>query len=152
MNAPTALQHDCLTPNELRQILELTVAQIDMALKEAAGSVELLGQELARFQKQTKGGAAAQAALAHIQFFDKLSQRLSHARHGMEMAIRRTAQAPATHSAHWTETTTELRQFYSTADERVLFDFYFKGLTRGNFLQALGQMQESSRSGELDLF
>lgn len=140
------------THRELRQLMDLTIAQIEAALREAQSSADALGRELVTVSRQAKGSQAAQAALAHMQFFDKLSQRLSHARAGLEIPIKHLASAPPVNSANWNSIKDELRNLYTTSDERVLFDIHFGGLHAGNFMKALEQMRESSRSGELDLF
>ena len=141
-----------LSLSELRQIMELTSAQIDMALHEAATSTQVLGEHLAELNLLTNVTELARRALESLQFFDKFSQRLANARAGLELACNRLTDVPRTNSENWAAFCSQLRELYSTADERVLFDFYFKGLGADNFLQALGQLREYARSGEPDLF
>jgi hypothetical protein len=137
---------------ELRQIMELTSAQLDSALRDAVNPSQALGRELADLNRLTKGSEVARRALECLQFFDKLAQRLANARAGLDLACNRLADAPRKNSDGWVEFAGQVRELYSTADERVLFDFFFKGLGADNFLQALGQLREYSRAGEPDMF
>jgi hypothetical protein len=144
--------YEQLTRHELRLLMELAIAQIAAALKEAKSGTEALGRDLTTIGRQTKGGGAATAALAQLQFFDKLSQRLEHACAGLEVPVRMLAGAAPEHSPGWRNVANEIRNLYTTSDEQVIFDFFFGGFRADNFQQALGAMLNSARSGDLDLF
>lgn len=148
VTTPTAT----LTAHELRLLLELATLQISAALRDADASAGPMSQALAAFADKAAGSEEAQIALQQLQFFDKLSQRLTHVLQALEIPLAQLANAPREHSANWTDVVARVRAGYTTADERVLLDLHFRGLGRKVMFQALQAMQESSRGGELDLF
>lgn len=132
--------------------MDLAIAQVTAALRDAKSSADLLVRDLASVARQARGSTAAHSALANMQFFDKLSQRLANVCGGLEIPVKLLANAPPSHSQKWPDIQRELRSMYTTADEHVLCDIHFGGLRADNFNQALGTLRASARSGELDMF
>jgi hypothetical protein len=132
--------------------MELAILQISAALKDAEASTKPLGAALCAFSKRAAGSAEARLALQHLQFFDKLSQRLAHVQQALQLPASVLAGMPATHSPNWSQTIERIRSCYTTADERALFDFFFKGLGSDVLRDTLQALQGVSRNGELDLF
>lgn len=141
-----------LTPFELRALLQISIAQMDAATKEAGVAVGALSTALGIIAKKPDDPEALQVAMTHAQFFDKFAQRLAHVREGLEILAAEQPAAPGLHSAAWPRVKQAIRDRYTTADECVLFDLYFLGLGKDVLGNALRQLRDAANSGDLDLF
>jgi hypothetical protein len=163
----------------LRQFLELGAAQLDAAVRESdarvdvlAGSIGMLASEACDLKKLTRGWGAesdsspvdqaqvrrlvesidqqAQAAITALQFYDKLIQRLTHVRDGLAIPADATAGVGTLAATNWSKLLEQVRERYSTVEERVLFDFMMSGLSAEQMLKALSAMRSSVAAGEYE--
>jgi len=165
----------------LRQFLELGAAQLDAAVRESdtrvdvlAGTIGTLASDASELKKHARQLAdtdnapsdvraqiqrlaeaidqQAQAAIIALQFYDKLIQRLTHVRDGLAIPADSTAAIAAGASPSWTKLLEQVRERYSTVEERVLFDFMMRGLSAEQMLKALTAMRSSVAAGEFEAF
>jgi hypothetical protein len=165
----------------LRQFLELGAAQLDAAVRESdtrvdvlAGTIGTLASDASELKKHARQLAdtdsapsdlraqvqrlaeaidqQAQAAIIALQFYDKLIQRLTHVRDGLAIPADSTAAISSGASPSWTKLLEQVRERYSTVEERVLFDFMMRGLSAEQMLKALTAMRSSVAAGEFEAF
>ena len=94
----------------------------------------------------------AQQAVVALQFYDKLVQRIAHVRDGLTIPAEAVAAGPRLRSATCEQLLGQVRSRYSMVEERVLFDFLFRGTGSREVMQALTSLLGASRPGELELF
>lgn len=165
----------------LRQFLELGAAQLDAAVRESdarvdvlAGTIGMLASDACDLKKLAHQWAAsaeapvdfaaqlqrlaeaidrqAQAAITALQFYDKLIQRLTHVRDGLAIPADSSANIGARAAPAWTRLLEQVRERYSTVEERVLFDFMMSGLSSEQMLKALSAMRSCVAAGEYEAF
>jgi hypothetical protein len=162
-----------LTGAEIHALLELGIAQLDGAVKEADGRVDRLAhslvdlrrgldeitQSLAQHASPTVLAARIEAmnenvnaAVVAMQFYDKLTQRLAHVREGLQMPRAHIDATDAPHSDHWADLCASIRARYSMVEERVVFDFLLRGTGPEQMLEALTDLRGATNPGELELF
>jgi len=164
---------------EITQSLELAIAQIDMALKEADTSViELIGamtsmtSQLNRIEAKTdklrqfpeldgtileieknckQAEFDMQQAVVAFQFYDRLSQRFLHVHENLA-AVAEVIKAPdQQHAALWHNLHKKVRSVYSLEQEQRLYQNSLAGSSVGNTnKQANANMQ--STSDDIELF
>jgi hypothetical protein len=96
--------------------------------------------------------AHVQAAIRGLQFYDKLTQRLSHVRDGLAIPADGMAGAGARAETDWQKILAAVRARYSMVEERVLFDFMMRGLSTTEMLAALRSLRDAASPGELEVF
>jgi len=165
---------------ETIMMLNLAVAQIEVALKESSGSVEVLtnaftgmyenlmslvnaAQDLPDSPvKQTierSGGAVSdqmQHAIVAFQFYDRLSQRLSHACRSLD-ELTGIVNDPARlyNPFAWHALQQQIRSKYTMEDEKLMFD---KLIETGNVQVALEEYvnlkhkQAGAATSDIELF
>ena len=137
----------------LRLFLDLGVAQLDAALRESDAQVgrlsevlTLLAAELRDWGRHAEPAVAVpleglaahvQAAIRGLQFYDKLTQRLSHVRDGLAIPADGMAGAGARAETDWQKILAAVRARYSMVEERVLFDFMMRGLSTTEMLSLI---------------
>jgi hypothetical protein len=152
----------------LRLFLDLGVAQLDAALRESDAQVgrlsevlTLLAAELRDWGRHAEPAVAVpleglaahvQAAIRGLQFYDKLTQRLSHVRDGLAIPADGMAGAGARAETDWQKILAAVRARYSMVEERVLFDFMMRGLSTTEMLAALRSLRDAASPGELEVF
>ncbi len=166
----------------LRQFLELGAAQLDAAVRESdtrvdvlAATIGMLASDACDLKKVTRRWATgaegappdlqaqiqrlaeaidqqAQAAITALQFYDKLIQRLTHVRDGLAIPADSTAGVGPHAAPSWSKLLEQVRDRYSTVEERVLFDFMMSGLSAEQMLKALSAMRSSVAAGEYEAF
>jgi hypothetical protein len=162
-----------LTGAEIHSLLELGIAQLDGAVKEADGRVDRLAhslvdlrrgldeitQLLAQHASPTVLAARIEAmnenvnaAVVAMQFYDKLTQRLAHVREGLHMPRAHINATVTPHSDHWVDLCAAIRARYSMVEERVVFDFLLRGTGPEQMLEALTDLRGATNPGELELF
>ncbi len=162
-----------LTPAELRRFLELGVAQLDAAIKDADGNVDKLTRSVSQTAQlsgeiatligrhevndqlldlSVKLGDAVHQAIIALQFYDKLIQRLAHVRDGLAIPATAVERAALTNSDAWKAVAEQVRMRYSMVEERVMFDFLIHGTGATQMLRALTDFRSATRGAELDLF
>lgn len=160
-------------------MLNLAVAQIEMALKESSGSVDVLtnsftdmyGNLMALVQEarslpdtpvrqaiEATGMAVSQQmqqVIIAFQFYDRLSQRLSHVCHSLD-DLTGIVNEPARlyNPFAWHALQQKIRSKYTMEDEKLMFDTL---LRTGNVKAALEQFvtakqHESGPSSDIELF
>lgn len=160
-------------------MINLAVAQLEMAMRESSGSVDVLTAAFTEMYGNLMGLVEAAAALPEspvkhsvqelgvgvsgqmqqaiiaFQFYDRLSQRLTHVSHSLEnlSAIVRDP-ARLYNPAAWRELQEQIRSKYTMEDERLMFDTL---VTTGNVRQALDQFlerkhQEAGDASDVELF
>jgi hypothetical protein len=165
---------------ELRRFLELGAAQLDAAMRESDARVDKLATAVSgvaadaraleqavrvldsqdaaavqharqRIRELTQGlSAHADATVTALQFYDKLIQRLTHVREGLVMPSDSAASRPV--AVDWNGLLEQVRDRYSTVEERVLFDFMMRGLNSDQMLKALSGLRASTSAGEFEAF
>jgi hypothetical protein len=170
---PGAAPAEAVTGAEVHSLLELGIAQLDGAVKEADGRVDRLAhslvdlrrgldeitQLLAQHASPTVLAARIEAmnenvnaAVVAMQFYDKLTQRLAHVREGLQMTRAHIDATDAPHSDHWADLCAAIRAQYSMVEERVVFDFLLRGTGPEQMLEALTDLRGATNPGELELF
>jgi hypothetical protein len=157
---------------ETIMMLNLAVAQIEMALKESSGSVEILTNSFTGMydslmalvaaanalpdspvkQSIADNGASVsgqmQQAIVAFQFYDRLSQRLSHACRSLD-ELSGIVNDPARlyNPFSWHALQQQIRSRYTMEDEKMMFD---KLLETGNVQAALDAYlaMKQTRAGE----
>lgn len=165
---------------ELRRFLELGAAQVDAALRESNSRVEKLASavtaiatdsraldqevraldptEATRARRARIGelivslNAHVQASITALQFYDKLVQRLTHVREGLAIPADTAGSTVNTSAKDWQALLLQVRERYSTVEERVLFDFMMHGLTADQMGKALTGLRASAAAGEFEVF
>ena len=151
-------------PGELRtpevcRFLDLTVTQLELALRESeppvsaiAGAIGALAaevRELERFLPDV--GPRLREAVVALQFYDRLSQRLTHARDGL-MLLAGALQNPAAGNAAWVGLHERVRRQYSMEQERRIFELAVAGAAPEEFSQALAAHSAESAEDRVELF
>lgn len=167
---------------ELRRFLELGAAQVDAAVRESNARVEKLAAAVTAIATDSRAleqevcaldsteatrvrhartrirelmeslNAHVQGSITALQFYDKLVQRLTHVREGLAIpadSAGRTANASA---SDWKALLQQVRERYSTVEERVLFDFMMHGLNADQMGKALTGLRASAAAGEFEAF
>jgi len=160
-------------------MLNLAVAQIEMAMKDSSGSVEVLtnafttmyGDLMALVQHVNslpdspvkssieeagaRVGGEMQQAIVAFQFYDRLSQRLSHVTRSLE-DLNGVVSNPALlyNPGAWHELQQKIRAKYTMEDEKLMFDTL---LATGDVKAALEQFvhakqEQSDGSSDVELF
>jgi hypothetical protein len=167
---------------ELRRFLELGAAQLDAAMRESDARVEKLAAAVTAIATDSRAlelevgaldateaarakharmriselieslNAHVQASITALQFYDKLVQRMTHVREGLAIPADSAGQAANLAAPDWKALLEQVRQRYSTVEERVLFDFMMHGLTADQMLKALTGLRASAAAGEFEAF
>lgn len=160
-------------------MINLAIAQLEMAMRESSGSVDVLTNSFTGMYGNMMGLAEAaeslpdtpmkhsiqelgvnvsgqmQHAIIAFQFYDRLSQRLSHVSSSLENLTAIVNDASRLYNpAAWLELQNQIRSRYSMEDEKLMFDTL---LTTGNVKLALEEyvsrkQKESGNSDGIDLF
>ena len=164
---------------ETIMMLNLAVAQIEMALKDSSGSVEVLTNSFTGMygnimalvaaahalpdtpvkQSIEESGAAVsvqmQQAIVAFQFYDRLSQRLSHACRSLD-ELTGIVNDPARlyNPFSWHALQQKIRSRYTMEDEKLMFD---KLIETGNVQAALDayvemKQKQAGDSSDIELF
>ncbi len=162
-----------LTLGELCSFVDLGVAQLEGAIREADTRVDRLAHSMVGLRESldklsglvqhrhsqhdlTESLNAMRehvsAAVIALQFYDKLTQRLQHVREGLLVPVSHVEEQPAAKSPHWDSLLERVRERYSMVEERVLFDFLMKGAGADQMLTALTDLRGATNPGELELF
>jgi hypothetical protein len=164
---------------ETIMMLNLAVAQIEMAMKESSGSVEVLthtfsgisGSLMALVEQahslpdspvkqaiEATGASVSgqmQKAIVAFQFYDRLSQRLSHVCRGLEDLNGIVGDPGKLYNpAAWHGLQQKIRAKYSMEDEKLMFD---KLLETGDVQAALeyylnSRQKQSGGGSDVELF
>lgn len=160
-------------------MLNLAVAQIEVALRDSSGSVDVLtntftgmyGNLMALVEAthtlpdtpvkqaiQDSGMAVSaqmQQAIVAFQFYDRLSQRLSHASHSLDDLTAIVSDPARLYNPFaWHALQQKIRSRYTMEDEKLMFDTLIK---TGNVQAALEQYvnskhQQAGDSPDVELF
>lgn len=160
-------------------MLNLAVAQIEVAMRDSAGSVDVLTNTftgmygnlmaLVEAAQSLPDGPAKQAiqdsgmavsaqmqqAIVAFQFYDRLSQRLSHACHSLDDLTAIVSDPARLYNPYaWLALQQKIRSRYTMEDEKLMFDTLLK---TGNVQAALDQYvnsrhQQASGDQDVELF
>jgi hypothetical protein len=163
-----AESHDdtALPARALRSLLDLGAAQIDAALKDSDLQVARLTRSLTSLlQPAAAAGEATNAedfrklvnervleVLVCMQFYDKLVQRLTHVKEGLEIPARELLVDGGPSRATVDSVLEKVYTRYSMVEERVLFDFLVRGLGGAQMARAMRAMRPSQDAGEMEAF
>ncbi|TCJ15986.1 hypothetical protein EZJ19_05880 [Parasulfuritortus cantonensis] len=160
-------------------MLNLAVAQLEMAMRDSGGSVEVLTNTFTDMYGNLMGLVEAtgglpdspikqsvqelgvsvsgqmQQAIVAFQFYDRLSQRLTHVSHSLENLGSIVGDSARLYNPHaWRELQDQIRSRYTMEDEREMFDTL---LATGDVKQALEQYverkhEEAGGADDVELF
>jgi hypothetical protein len=164
---------------ETIMMLNLAVAQIEMALKESSGSVEILTDSFTgmygnlmvlvkaahelpessvKHSIEETGvvvSSQMQQAIVAFQFYDRLSQRLSHACRSLdELTAIVNDPSRLYNPFSWHTLQQHIRSKYTMEDEKLMFD---KLLETGNVQAALSEyvslkQEQAGETSDIELF
>jgi hypothetical protein len=129
-------------------LLQLAVGQIEAALKEShqsvdvltssftsmAGYIDSLGSALGNEEGGAQQTTAELTSLVHqaiiaFQFYDKLTQRIGHVSHSLDgLSALVSDQQRIYNPYEWATLQESIRQKYTTAEEREMFDAVMNGM------------------------
>ena len=155
-------------------MLALTIAQIEMAMRDSDGSVEVLSNSFTSMMGQVKmiertaaslpemegvtGAKAAiidncntvsemmRSAIVAFQFYDKLTQRLGHVNGSMSALADLIADQRRLYNPYeWMGMQEKIKSRYTMEEERIMFDAIMQGKTIKQALAAYVQAMEEKR-------
>jgi len=160
-------------------MLNLAIAQLEMAMRDSSGSVDVLTSSFTSMFSDMMGlvestrslpdspvkqsiqelgqnvSAQMQGAIVAFQFYDRLSQRLGHVSHSLEdLTGIVTDPARLYNPAAWHDLQQKIRSKYTMEDEKLMFDTV---LATGDIQQALDEyvarkQEEAGGSDDIELF
>jgi hypothetical protein len=160
-------------------MLNLAIAQLEMAMRDSGGSVDVLTNSFTGMCGDLMGLVEAvqalpdspvkdsiqalganvsgrmQQTIVAFQFYDRLSQRLSHVTRSLEDLTSIVSDASRLYNpAAWYELQQKIRSKYTMEDEKLMFDTV---VATGDVKQALDQyvarkQQEAGGSDDIELF
>lgn len=164
-------------------MLELAIAQIDMAMKDSDGSVDVLtnsftsmfglvkviadtasslpdedASDAAKATIEEHCGqvtAMMQKAIIAFQFYDKLSQRLSHANHSINALATLISDPARLYSpSEWKALQEKIKAKYTMEEERAMFDAVTQGKSVKHALAAFAQKMKEKKpqASDIELF
>lgn len=168
---------------ETVRMLQLAAAQVDLALREGDDSVEALSNSftsmvgsVSTIAAMAKGvecsgerdasaiqtikqncelvGTQMQAAIVAFQFYDRLSQQLTHVTHSLESLGELVgSQERLFNPYEWTGLQKKIRSRYSMQEEQDMFDALLAGATINDALRLCKEkMATKDRSDDIELF
>jgi hypothetical protein len=167
---------------ETVRMLHLAVAQIDMSLREGEDSIQTLSQSFSSMTDSVSSLIKGYDQLSHkdidkndtesikteslsisnqiqksvvaFQFYDKLSQRLSHVSHALAaLADLVNDQGRLYNPKEWIGLQSKIRSRYSMKEEQEMFDLLLSGGTIEEALEkGMEVLHDLSVSDEIELF
>lgn len=159
-------------------MLNLAVAQIEMALQDSSGSVDVLSRSFtgmyeslmslvkeaeqlpdspAKQAVQASGqsvSARMQEAIVAFQFYDRMSQRLSHVNHTLaELSGLVCEPAKLYNPSAWHALQQQIRSKYTMEEEKLMFDTLLAtGSVQAALERYMAYKQEQAGSPDVELF
>ncbi len=164
-------------------MLELATTQIETAMKDSDGSIGVLTEsftammdtiqqisddadtlpgegEAGRIRQAIGQRSEAvigqmQSAVIAFQFYDKLSQRLSHVSHSIgTLAALISSPAKLYNPAEWQNLQSQIRSKYTMEEERQMFDAIVQGMSVSQALEAfhLAMREKQQHGDDIELF
>jgi uncharacterized protein with von Willebrand factor type A (vWA) domain len=166
---------------ETVRMLHLSVAQLDMAMREGDDSIDTLSNSFTTMIGNVNVIASAARDLTHLdenrereqsieqncvqvetqmraaivafQFYDKLSQRLAHVMHSLEsLADLVGDRSRLYHPYEWMGLQEKIRSRYSTQEEQDMFDALLGGASIIEALQLCEQKRSERTDDDVELF
>lgn len=166
---------------ETVRMLHLSMAQLDMAMREGDDSIDTLSNSFTTMIGNVNVIAAAARDLTHLdenrdreqsieqncsqveaqmraaivafQFYDKLSQRLAHVMHSLEsLADLVGDRSRLYHPYEWAGLQEKIRSRYSTQEEQDMFDALLNGASITEALQLCEQKRSERPDDDVELF
>lgn len=160
---------------ETVRMINLAVAQIEMSMSEGDDSVDTLtstftamAASVQQIEQQVKTGeetdesaqiieqceavtADVQHAIVAFQFYDKLSQRLSHVSDTLGSLAELVGDSSRLHKpTEWTLLQDKIKSKYTMSVEHHMFDLIMQGMTIKEILQQLPS--ETDQNDDIELF
>ena len=144
---------------EVCRFLDLTATQLELALRESeqplstiAGAIGELAADVRVLERHLPDvGARLREAVVALQFYDRLSQRLTHARDGL-MLLAGALQNPGAGDAAWVGLHERVRRQYSMEQERKIFELAASGAAPEEFSKALASHAPETAEDRVELF
>ncbi len=157
---------------ETVRMLNLAVVQIEMSMREGDDSVDTLTntfttmaarvqviEKLAKAQGGDKSEIVTQCeavstemqqAIIAFQFYDKLTQRLSHVSHSLASLAELVGDAARLYNpVEWTLLQEKIKSKYTMPAEHKMFELMMQGLSVDEVLQHVQQVQHNDQDIEL---
>lgn len=163
------------------QTLDLAIAQIEAALREGDDNMGVLTEVFTRIASEVKAMERAvgelhpakavsaaksamnryhhaissnvKSAIVAFQFYDRLTQRLSHVQDSLVALVELLSDESHMHSPEaWNGLKQALRSRYSMSQERNLFDALMTGVARKEALGDLAVQSSTQDTSEVELF
>jgi len=151
--APT----DWSPEQQLALMLDLFGAQMDAALQDADRAVEQLTQAFEALMTPDGNAPSADAdrvglrsarvqeSVIALQFYDRLSQRLTKIRHSLSTLAMFTCDPKASRQqAPWARLGAAMRRLYSSAEERAIFESMMGGASPQEACEQLARQQAAA--------
>lgn len=150
---------DQLHTPEVVRFLDLTATQLEIALRESekpvgtiAAAIGELASDMRTLEEQLPGvGPRLREAVVALQYYDRLSQRLTHVRDGL-MLLAGALQNPAAGQAAWAPLHERVRSQYSMEQERRIFELAVAGAAPEEFSKALAAHDADAPDDRVELF
>lgn len=169
---------------ETVRMIELAAGQVEAAVRESNLSVDVLTNTFSRLattlcrvddaiailpdfpggteiKEEIKDGAASVAAdirhaVVAFQFYDKLAQRLDHVCHSLEWLSELVGDRQrSSESAEWTMLQARIREKYTMAEERGLFEDVMRGIPVKEAIERYAHEKKDEAAdygGDIELF
>jgi len=176
--APSTAARPDLDWSQVREtmlMLHLAMAQMEVAMHDSTGSVDVLTHSFTDMMGLVEAGRSLpdspqkesiqslgagvtsqmQGAIVAFQFYDRLSQRLAHASHSLEDLTGIVSDPSRVYNPYaWHELQQKIRSKYTMEDEKPMSDTV---LATGDVKQALEELvarkhQEAGGSDDIELF
>jgi hypothetical protein len=144
---------------EIGSFLDLMATQLEGSLRESeaplgaiAAAIGALASEAQALERALPGvGPRLREAVVALQFYDRLSQRLTHVRDGL-MLLAGALQNPAAGQAPWADLHERVRRQYSMEQERRIFELAAAGAPPEEFSKALATHSTDIAEDRVELF
>jgi hypothetical protein len=162
-------------------MLQLCIAQIDMSLKDGDDSIQTLSHSFTSVidsvnvignsinaldgvekykldvdiinSENNKVSAKMQESIIAFQFYDKLSQRLSHVSHALGALSELVGDNARLYNPYeWNELQGKIRARYSMREEQEMFDLLLSGATIEDALEKGLAVIHEAEDGDIELF
>lgn len=164
---------------ETVRMLHLSVAQIEMAMRDGddsinalsnsfttmIGSINAISMAAEDLEEDEKGIKSTieghcgtvvgqmQGAIVAFQFYDKLSQRLSHVNHSLAALAQLVDDQAKLYSPYeWRALQQKIRSQYSMREEQAMFDAVLAGASIEDALHMLAQQAPAEETNDIELF
>jgi len=156
---------------ETARALKLAVAQISMSLKESSSSIESLigsitgmagcirhieqpGNVAATDTKEqcTLAGEYMQQAVSAFQFYDRLTQRITHIKENLREIIKVVEAPGQQHASMWKSLQEKVLSVYSLEQEQRMYQALLHGISAENVITNSPEAAAQTKNNDIELF